>query len=356
MLIHMKTLLLICGGPSAEHDISLLSAESIRHALNGKWNIRTVHIGMDSVWQDVTNSPTPCFVARTNKGVQQICDNGETHNIDAVFPIIHGPFGEDGVLQGYLESLDVPYAGSGVYSSALCMDKAIWKEHAQQKGWNILPWITYHENQETSYVEASEWLGSSRLFVKASRLGSSLGVSIAHDQETFDQAVKEARYYDSKIVVEKALDKPREFECAVIGYPEVAASCIGEITTDHEFYTFDAKYVDPKGAQLHVPANIDKDLSDSIRGLSIDIFKSCECSGFARIDFLYSDGRLYVNEVNTIPGFTNISLYPRMWLHEGVSYPELIERLLQDAFHRHNNKKRPDYKRIQDRAQKALAS
>lgn len=349
----MKTLLLVCGGPSAEHDVSLLSAESIRKAVSNTWNVRTVQVGTDGIWRDTTNTSIPCVVARTSEGVQQICDDGTTHNIDAVFPIIHGPYGEDGVLQGFLETLDIPYVGSGVHASALCMDKAAWKEHGQQRGWNLVPWLTYLAHQTPSYEEASQWLGSTKLFVKAARLGSSLGIALVKDEASFNQAVEEARYYDDKIVVEKALTKPQELECAVLSYPDVAASGVGEIIPHHEFYTFDAKYVDPNGATLHVPAEIDLALSESIRKLSIDAFTSCDCQGLARIDFLYSEGQLYINEINTLPGFTSISLYPRLWQHEGVSYSDLIERLLQDALRRYDNKKRPDYTSIKERANTA---
>lgn len=349
----MKTLLLVCGGPSAEHDVSLISAQSIRDAINGQWNVRTVRVGVNSVWTDITHDAVPCVLSRTDKGVQQICDDGSRHDIDAVFPIIHGPYGEDGVLQGFLEALDVPYVGSGVYASALCMDKAMWKEHAQQKGWPIVPWITYQQHQTPSYQEASQWLGSAKLFVKAANLGSSLGISLVHDAASFDKAVEEARYYDHKVVVEKALIKPREFECAVLSYPSVTASGVGEIVPHHEFYTFDAKYVDVNGATLYVPADIDASLSESIRELSVEVFNSCECLGLARIDFLFSEGKLYVNEVNTLPGFTSMSLYPRLWQNEGVPYPELIQRLLHEAERRHNNKKRPDYVTIKERADQA---
>lgn len=351
----MKTLLIVCGGPSAEHEISLLSAVSIREALHqSEWTVRTVRIGMDSVWVDITEGETPCVLSRQSDGVYQVCDNGQKYLLDAVFPIVHGPYGEDGVLQGFLEMLDVPYVGSGVYSSALNMDKAEWKEKAQLLGWSVVPWLTYEEPRTPSYDEASQWLGSSILFVKPARLGSSLGISRTTDAASFDKAIKLAYSYDSKIVVEKGLNEPRELECSVLGYPEVMVSSVMEIFPSDIFYSFEAKY-ENGGPRVQLPADIDWGLSESIRELSRQAFHAFHCHGLVRVDFLLEGEKLYVSEMNTLPGFTNMSGYPKMMEHAGVSYQELIERLLRDAKRRHDNKKRPDYTRVKQEAETTVA-
>lgn len=351
----MKTLLLVCGGPSAEHDVSLLSAQSIQRALhNSHWKVRTVRIGVDHVWTDITDNEVPCMMAKQRDGAYQICEDGTQHVIDVVFPIIHGPFGEDGVIQGFLEAIGVAYVGSGVYASALCMDKALWKERAQQLGLPIVPWLTYHEHQNPTYHEAAQWLGSPILFVKPSCLGSSLGISRVSDEASFDAAVKLARIYDHKIVVEKGLNKPRELECSVLGYPEVLVSSVMEIFPSDIFYTFKAKYEDG-GPGTQLPAEIDWALSESMREIAREAFGTFGCQGLVRVDFLLEGDTLYVSEMNTLPGFTNMSGYPKMMEHAGVPYAELIERLLRDAERRHDNKKKPDYTRVKQHAEMGVA-
>ena len=348
----MKTLLILCGGPSAEHDVSIHSAKSIINALKGhnEWSTKVVCIQPNGTWLDENFNTCHLHGYRDNVYLQ--VTDSKTHtqktHIDCVFPIIHGTFGEDGALQGFLESFDIPYIGGGVLSSALCMDKNIWKEVASQRGWPVVPWLTYEEGESITYSEVSALLNSETLFIKPSCTGSSIGVSRAHDEKTFNAALTRAFEYDYRIVIEKALTKPRELECAVLGYPNIQASCIGEVHPHHEFYSFDAKYVDANGAALSVPAHIDDALSESLKQLAIDVFKGFECQGMARVDFLVEGDEVYVNEVNTLPGFTSISLYPRLWQHMGLSYIELIERLIQDAEHRHKKKKRPNYIKITD--------
>jgi D-alanine-D-alanine ligase len=268
--------------------------------------------------------------------------------VDLVFPVLHGPYGEDGTVQGLLELLGVPYVGSGVLGSAVGMDKAVAKTLFAAAGLPIVPHLTIRRNtwdREATSVSArvSAGLGYP-VFVKPANLGSSVGISKASSELALADAMREALQFDDKIVVEAGVPQAREIECAVLGNEDPTASLPGEITVTHRdgFYSHDAKYLDPDGATTTIPANIPPDTRDKVRRLSIEAFRVLDLAGMARVDFFLGAGRdaLYLNEVNTIPGFTAISMYPKMWEATGLAYPDLLDRLLTLALERHARKQR----------------
>jgi len=262
--------------------------------------------------------------------------------VDVVFPLIHGPYGEDGTLQGLLEMADVPYVGAGVAASAIGLDKALMKALFAQAG---LPVVEHRvvvasrwRDEREAVTREMETLGYP-LFVKPANGGSSVGISKVRSREDLGEAVAVALRFDRKLVVERAL-KPREIECAVLGNDEPQASPLGEIVYTREFYDYEAKYLDPS-TQLIAPADLPSETADRIRDLALSAYKAIDCAGMARVDFfLLSDGALYVDEVNTIPGFTPISMFPRLWQLAGLSYPELISRLVDLALERHQERRR----------------
>jgi D-alanine-D-alanine ligase len=257
-----------------------------------------------------------------------------------VFPLLHGPHGEDGTVQGMLELAGVPYVGSGVLGSALCMDKAMAKVAAEQAALPQCRWLNFLDG-ETSIDEMARQVVDDLglpVFVKPANLGSSVGVTKAHDPNELIDALGLARTYDERLVVEEAVDG-REIEVAVLGNLDPRASVPGEVVPGHEFYDYDDKYVDD-GAQLRIPAPLPDDITAEVRRLAVEAFKTLRCDGMARVDFFYEDpGRgLLLNEINTIPGFTPISMYPKLWEATGVSYPDLIDRLVELALERHHRR------------------
>jgi D-alanine-D-alanine ligase len=268
--------------------------------------------------------------------------------IDVIFPVLHGPYGEDGTVQGLLELANVPYVGAGVLGSALGMDKAVAKMVFSAHGLPQVPHLT---------VTAREWeanpgdvgLRVARdlrypVFVKPANLGSSVGISRATSDEEFVTAIRMALEFDRKVVVEAGVPHAREIECAVLGNDDPRASLPGEIVVTHRdgFYSYEAKYLDPSGAVAKIPADLSPEMTDRVRRLSIEAFRALDLAGMARVDFFLDgrDGTLYLNEVNTIPGFTAISMYPKMWEATGLAYPDLLDRLLTLALERHAQKQR----------------
>lgn len=258
----------------------------------------------------------------------------EIARADVVFPILHGPFGEDGTVQGLLKLAGVPFVGAGVLGSAVGMDKDVMKRLLRQAGIPTPKHLAFRSGERISFVKAKKELGLP-LFVKPANLGSSVGISKARTKKEFDTAVTEAFRFDTKIVVEEFV-KGREIECAVSGNDEPIASGVGEIIPHHEFYSYEAKYLDEDGAALEVPAKIPARVRQKAQQLALKTFKTLGCEGLGRVDFfLTKGGKLLVNEINTMPGFTKISMYPRLWAEAGVPYPELIDRLIALALERH---------------------
>jgi len=275
-------------------------------------------------------------------------------NVDIIFPVLHGTFGEDGTIQGLLELADIPYVGAGVLGSAAGMDKDVMKSLFLAAGLPIVKHVTVLRSAWEAEPKKIQKLVESQLkypvFVKPANLGSSVGISKAHDRKELGPAIEEAAKFDRKIVIEEGVggkkQKAREIECSVLGNDKPEASVPGEIVPGKEFYDYTAKYVD-EGSQLIIPAKLSKTETRKIQQLAISAFKAVDCSGLARVDFLMDpkNRKIYLNEINTMPGFTAISMYPKLWAASGLAYPDLIERLIRLGQERHEEKKRNQYSR-----------
>jgi len=265
--------------------------------------------------------------------------------VDVVFPVVHGTYGEDGTVQGLLELADLPYVGAGVMASAVAMDKAIMKDVLRSHGLPVVDHVVVKRSSwEADPAPVRAQVAGSigyPCFVKPANLGSSVGISKAHSEQELDAAIELAAQYDRKILVEKCVEQAREIEVSVLGNDDPIASAPGEIIPSREFYDYAAKYLD-NASELLIPAPLDPETSDQIRQLAIDAYLAFDCAGMARVDFLLSraTGELFIGEVNTIPGFTAISMYPKLWEASGIPYPELIDRLIELALERHAEKQR----------------
>jgi D-alanine-D-alanine ligase len=345
----MKNILVIFGGCSAEHEVSVRSARNVMAALD-KELFRAIAVGVSrsGAWYLLKYDEIPeAFVeVSDNLGEENICSlvrmpketviksiAGKIIKIDAVFPVIHGTMGEDGTIQGLLEIMHLPYVGPGVLGSAIAMDKDVFKKLLAQANIPVVPFITVRDiSKIPSYKEATKKLGSDILFIKPAVMGSSIGVHKIKSEKDYLYAISEAFKYSFKVLIEKYI-AGREIECSVLGNKNPISSCVGELKPRHEFYSYEAKYLDPEGAEIIVPAkNIDQKIEDKIRNIAIAAFNVSECVGMARADFFIADdGEVYMNEINTIPGFTSISMYPKMWEASGIGYTELMTQLLNFA-------------------------
>ena len=310
--------LLLYGGQSAEHEVSCVSAESVLGAVDReRYDVTTVKIALDGTWEG--GDPFAVLQAA-----------------DVVFPLLHGPMGEDGTVQGLLELVGVPYVGCGVLASAVAMDKIIAKQVLADAGLPVVPYIALRHGVAESGSDGGE-LAWPR-FVKPANMGSSVGVSKARDARELAEAVELAAVYDEWVLVEEGVDG-REVECAVLGglYPQ--GTMLGEIVPSAEFYDYEDKY-SGEGADLFVPADVPEEVHDEGRRLAVRAFEALRCDGLARVDFFYDEGGrgLVVNEVNTMPGFTPYSMYPRLWAASGIPYPELLDRLVNLALERHGRR------------------
>ena len=350
---------ILFGGKSAEHEISLRSAKNVIEAIDKK-KYQPVLIGIDKGGKWLFNEETSLLLNTDDVNAMQLNDQSDQvalvpqsegkisnlsradfhKSIDVVFPILHGPFGEDGTIQGLLKLADVPFVGAGVLGSAVGMDKDIMKRLLRDAGLPIGKFITLElEDKIPPYEEIVELLGET-CFVKPANLGSSVGINKATTAEEYQAAVKEAFLYDNKIIIEEFIDG-REIECAILGNENPKASVPGEITFNHNFYSYEAKYLDDQGYQLEIPVQLPEEITASIQEIALRTFKVLACKGFARVDvFLTADQRILVNEINTIPGFTKISMYPKLWEASGISYPDLIDQLIQLAIQEHQRDKR----------------
>ena len=316
------------GGRSGEHEISLRSARSIMQAIDpARYEVIPFTIDPEGKW-----SPRPILP-----------EPGANPGIDVVFPALHGTFGEDGTVQGLLELADLPYVGAGVLSSAVSMDKEVMKRLCAQRG---LPVVEY-AMLDRAHLDAGRipaGLGFP-LFVKPANLGSSVGISKAGNPAELEAALRLAAGFDRKIIVERAI-LGQELECAVLGNDDPVASDPCEILPSREFYDYEDKYLLDQ-AKIELPARIPAEKKEELRRLAVECYRAVECSGMARVDFLLeaATGKLYINEINTIPGFTSISMYPKMWEHSGLPMPKLIDRLIELALARHAAKKATRFKR-----------
>jgi D-alanine-D-alanine ligase len=353
---------LLFGGRSAEHDVSVMSARNVFRALDpARYDTVPIGVTRAGAWllTSLVDGAFPAAVPESGPGVAlvpagagRLAIMSETHGaapdlsraVDVVFPVLHGPFGEDGTVQGAAEIAGVPYVGSGVLGSAAAMDKDVAKRLMRDGGLPIPRFLSFAQGDAPAFEAVVVELGRP-VFVKPARLGSSVGISKAGTGEEFTQAIAEAFRHDRKILVEEYV-RGREIECGVLEGEDgsLIASPPGEIAPSnrHGFYTYEAKYLDEDGAVIKVPADLSPEVSDKVRTLSIEAFRALGCEGLARVDFfLREDGKLMVNEVNTLPGFTNISMYPKVMEALGISYAELVDRLIRHALARAGTKPAP---------------
>jgi len=388
---------ILFGGRSGEHEVSLLSAASVLNAIDKeKYEVVPIGITKDGRWltaEHAENLLTGKLVLESrhlragDPGLTQpaaVLARGEAvvvppepvHrqagllpfqtdaspmrrasdraiNVDVIFPVLHGTFGEDGTIQGLLELADIPYVGAGVLGSAAGMDKDIMKSLFIAAGLPIVKHVTIlRSDWKKDRKKVEKLVGKLKypVFVKPANLGSSVGISKAHNKKELGPAIEEAAKFDRKIVIEQGVggnkEKAREIECSVLGNDEPAASIPGEIVPVKEFYDYNAKYLD-EGSQLIIPAKLTKPETKKVQELAIKAFKAVECSGLARVDFLVDPKtrKIYLNEINTMPGFTAISMYPKLWAASGLEYSDLIDRLIQLGVERHEDKKKNQYSR-----------
>jgi len=392
---------ILFGGRSGEHEVSLLSAASVFNAIDkNKYEVVPIGITKDGHWVtaadaerllrgefahheerhlragDPETTPAAAVLAQGESVVvppepQQggsltaFQTDAASHslvrraadraiNVDIIFPVLHGTFGEDGTIQGLLELAAMPYVGAGVLGSAAGMDKDVMKALFRAAGLPIVKHVTVLRSDWEAESKKVQKLVESKLkypvFVKPANLGSSVGISKAHNRKELGPAIAEAARFDRKIVIEQGVggsrQKAREIECSVLGNDQPEASLPGEIVPSKEFYDYDAKYLD-EGSELIIPAKLNKAETKTVQQLAIGAFKAVDCSGLARVDFLMEpkNRKIYLNEINTMPGFTAISMYPKLWAASGLSYPALIEKLIQLGLERHEEKKKNQYSR-----------
>jgi D-alanine-D-alanine ligase len=347
------------GGKSAEHEVSLQSARNIINSLD-KDKYEVVPIGIDKVgkWllgdsskELFLNSADPEHIAINVKESREVAPmpygggvlanreaDAGAQTLDVVFPVLHGPMGEDGTMQGLLTLAGVPFVGPDVLGSAVGMDKDVCKRLLRDAGIPVAPFVVIKADDAVpAYEDIVQVLGEP-CFLKPANLGSSVGVHKVHSKEEYDAAVTDAFKYDVKILIEKFI-KGREIEVAVLGNSHPDASVPGEIIPQHEFYSYEAKYLDEKGALLEIPAKLSDEKIKEAQELAKKTFVTLACEGMARVDmFLTPTGELYINEINTIPGFTNISMYPKLWEASGLTQPALLDKLIALALERHARK------------------
>src|SRR5216683_2537867 len=393
---------ILFGGRSGEHEVSLLSAASVLNAIDkDKYEVVPIGITKDGRWLTASDAENllrgklvlesrhlragdpettqpaavlargeavvvpPEPVHRQSGLVPFQTDAALTRraadraiNVDVIFPVLHGTFGEDGTIQGLLELADIAYVGAGVLGSAAGMDKDVMKSLFMAAGIPIVKHVTILRRAWEKESRKVQKFVESKLrypvFVKPANLGSSVGISKAHNRKELGPAIEEAAKFDRKIVIEQGVGgkkkKAREVECSVLGNDEPTASVPGEIVPGKEFYDYTAKYLD-EGSQLIIPAKLSKAETKRVQELALRAFKAVDCSGLARVDFLMEPGdgkkarKIYLNEINTMPGFTSISMYPKLWAASGLAYPDLIHRLIQLGLERHEDKKKNQYSR-----------
>ncbi|HSX08536.1 MAG TPA: D-alanine--D-alanine ligase [Candidatus Saccharimonadales bacterium] len=341
----------IFGGKSAEHEVSIQSAKNVVNALDRE-KYEPVLIGIDKkgVWHELRESllnastfshplqlkdkEAASIVLKDGNNFSITTSAESFEHIDVVFPVLHGPFGEDGTVQGALQLMNLPYVGSGVLGTAVGMDKDVTKRLLRDAGVSISKFLVFRKGDTIDFQSVSTQLGTP-VFVKPANLGSSIGVTKAHNEKEFHDAVNEAFLYDTKILIEEEI-LGRELEISVLGNENPKVSVAGEVLASHEFYDYDAKYIDDNGARVEIPADISPEELQEMQHIAKKTYQALCLEGMARIDFFLSkEGKFYVNEANTIPGFTNISMYPKLWEASGISYTELIDTLIELAIERH---------------------
>ncbi len=352
---------ILFGGKSAEHEVSLQSAKNIVEAIDkNKYDVVLIGIDKNGQWylneasRFLLHAENPKLIAlnQSNEHVALVSkdNNNQLVNlsshqllgpIDVIFPVLHGPFGEDGTIQGLLKLFNIPFVGAGVLGSSVGMDKDVMKRLLRDAGLLIPDFLVYHKESidEIEFELLKNHVGLP-FFLKPANLGSSVGIHKVKDESEFRPAILDAFQYDTKILVEEFI-KGREIECSVLGNEDPIVSIPGEIIPQHEFYSYEAKYIDDKGALLKIPAKLSSEITKQIQDIALKAFKVLCCEGMARVDFFFrKDKEIFISEINTIPGFTKISMYPKLWEASGISYQELIDRLLQLALERFEKEKK----------------
>lgn len=345
-----QRLIVLFGGRSGEHEVSVVSARSVIDALDrSRWDVIPLAIARDGGWlsaeetasglaSGATAFPTGTPLLRATKSLSTLAD------ADVVFPLVHGTNGEDGTLQGLLETAGLPYAGAGVAASGIGMDKALMKAILREAGIPMAHYVTvrsweFSENPEQSQAYVEENIGYP-CFMKPANGGSSVGVTRVASREDLPAAFEAAFAYDDKAVVEEAIDG-REVEVSVLGNERAEASIPGEIVPDRAFYDYESKYDASSTTELYIPARIEEATQERVRELAVRMYHAMGCEGYARVDFFVLDnGEVIANEVNTIPGFTSISMYPKLWAASGLGYRDLLNRILDLAIARHERRNR----------------
>jgi D-alanine-D-alanine ligase len=331
--------LLLFGGESSEHEVSLLSAKNVIEAINTDvYNVILGYITKTGQWYQVDSllelKEDPLTQLQADFASSQfVTVKGNGFRPDVILPILHGKNGEDGALQGLAQLMHIPIVGCDMTASVLAMDKVASKALFKEVGLNVLPYRVHHAHEKVpDYEEIVHELGDV-LFIKPSRAGSSVGVSRATSEVEYRQAIEQAVQHDTLVLIEQAADTPREIEVAILGNAGTReASTPGEIIPDREFYSYDSKYSEDSGSSMVIPADLEPSMADTIRKQALIAYDALHCSGMARVDFLLDgNDELYINEINTIPGFTNMSMYPKLWIKSGVAYSILIDKLLQLA-------------------------
>jgi D-alanine-D-alanine ligase len=346
----------IFGGKSAEHEVSLQSAKNIVDAMDKeRFEVTLLGIDKQGEWHvndaahylQHADDPARIALNPSQRNVALIPgqqqhqliesrDASALAQLDVIFPIVHGTLGEDGSLQGLLRMANIPFVGAGVLGSAVSMDKDVTKRLLRDAGLAVAPFVTLTRRTaaQHDFARVSEKLGLP-LFIKPANQGSSVGVSKVRTAQEYDTALALAFRYDHKVLVESAI-VGREIECAVLGNDHPQASVCGEVILQDEFYAYDTKYINAEGATVAIPADLPADVNDRIRAIAVQAFQVLECSGMARVDvFLTAAGDVVINEINTLPGFTNISMYPKLWEASGLAYRDLITQLIELALERH---------------------
>ncbi|MFA5777585.1 MAG: D-alanine--D-alanine ligase [Parcubacteria group bacterium] len=344
-----KTIAIIFGGKSAEHDVSIQSAHSVLKVIDKlKYNVILVGIDKKGRWFHVDekyflSGNQPFFSDKfvKNNPVVPCAKNGgffiENKKVDAVFPLVHGTFGEDGALQGFFKIFNVPFVGADITGSSIGMDKDVTKRLLREAKITVADYIVYkkHQKNEISFEKIKKKLGLP-FFVKPASLGSSVGIKKVKNKSEFEVAIKDSFSYGSKIIIEEFIEG-RELECSVLGNGKPIASIPGEIILHREFYSYEAKYLDENAATLSIPAKISKSMTKKIQSMALKVFETLCCEGMGRVDFFITkNNQIFVNEINTVPGFTSISMYPKLWEYSGIPYPALIDKLIELAIDRHN--------------------
>jgi len=367
----------IFGGRSGEHEVSLQSAQSVMRAMDRqKYEILPIGITKDGRWiasgdpmqaleagDPSASHPAALLSDPARKSLMRL-DEAEPAmtvtplgELDVVFPVLHGPYGEDGTVQGLLELVGLPYVGAQVTASAVAMDKVIFKDVMRAHGLPTVDHVTVKRKtwdaQPDDVLDEVESRFGYPVFTKPANLGSSVGIAKCHNRPDLSAGLEDAARYDRKMLVEPAVPKAREIEVSVLGNDEPIASLPGEVVPSREFYSYESKYIDAGEAasDLLIPAPLSEEMTEHVRRLAVRTYKAIDCAGMARVDFLLSGEAMgqrdemdafYVNEVNTIPGFTKISMYPKLWEATGIPYPELIDRLIELALERHRDEARTE--------------